>query len=126
MRALETAVRKQLSDSVLAARRASESASRAAIAGLGVFDDRRPGHLREDQAALRNGLRAKWRQLGRAGFRTRFGLHTGPAVVGNGYDRDDSGDDVLRKHWPPSNWFAAVDRFHASALMRDYLGDRFV
>lgn len=45
----------------------------------------------------------------------------GPAVVGNGYDRDASGDDK-----PPSNWFAAVDRFHASALMRDYLGDRFV
>ena len=53
-------------------------------------------------------------------------IDPGPAVVGNGYDRDDSGDDVLRKHWPPSNWFAAVDRFHASALMRDYLGDRFV
>jgi glutamine synthetase len=45
----------------------------------------------------------------------------GPAVTGNGYDRDASGDDK-----PPSNWFAAVDRFHASALMRDYLGDHFV
>lgn len=45
----------------------------------------------------------------------------GPAVVGNGYDRDSSGDDK-----PPSNWFAAVERFHASPLMRDYLGDRFV
>lgn len=45
----------------------------------------------------------------------------GAAVVGNGYDRDASGDDK-----PPSNWFAAVDRFHESALMRDYLGDRFV
>ncbi len=45
----------------------------------------------------------------------------GPAVVGNGYDHDNSGDDK-----PPSNWFAAVDRFHGSALMRDYLGDRFV
>ena len=45
----------------------------------------------------------------------------GAAVVGNGYDRDASGDDK-----PPSNWFAAVDRFHASKLMRDYLGTRFV
>lgn len=45
----------------------------------------------------------------------------GTAVVGNGYDRDSSGDDK-----PPSNWFAAVDRFHASKLMRDYLGERFV
>jgi glutamine synthetase len=45
----------------------------------------------------------------------------GPAVVGNGYDRDSSGDDK-----PPSNWFAAVDRFHASSIMRDYLGERFV
>jgi glutamine synthetase len=45
----------------------------------------------------------------------------GAAVVGNGYDRDASGDDK-----PPSNWFAAVDRFHGSVLMRDYLGTRFV
>ena len=28
-------------------------------------------------------LSEKWRQLGRPGFHTRFGLHTGPAVVGN-------------------------------------------
>ncbi len=28
-------------------------------------------------------LSDKWRQRGRPGFRTRFGLHTGPAVVGN-------------------------------------------
>ena len=48
-------------------------------------------------------------------------IDPGPAVVGNGYDRDSSGDDK-----PPSNWFAAVDRFHGSALMRDYLGERFV
>ena len=45
----------------------------------------------------------------------------GAAVVGNGYDRDTSGDDPL-----PANWFAAVERFHRSALMREYLGDRFV
>ena len=50
---------------MLAARRAAESAARAAIEGLGVFaDHRRPEHLDADQAALRNGLRAKWRQLG--------------------------------------------------------------
>jgi glutamine synthetase len=48
-------------------------------------------------------------------------IDPGTAVVGNGYDRDNSGDDK-----PPSNWFAAVDRFHDSALMRDYLGTRFV
>ena len=48
-------------------------------------------------------------------------IEPGPPVVGNGYDRDASGDDK-----PPSNWFAAVDRFHASALMREYLGERFV
>jgi glutamine synthetase len=45
----------------------------------------------------------------------------GVAVVGNGYDRDASGDDK-----PPSNWFSAVDRFHASTFARDYLGTRFV
>ena len=45
----------------------------------------------------------------------------GTAVVGNGYDRDNSADDK-----PPSNWFSAVDRFHESKLMRDYLGQRFV
>ena len=39
-------------------------ASRAALDGLGVFADRRPEHLDDGQAALRNGLRAKWRQLG--------------------------------------------------------------
>jgi adenylate cyclase len=34
-------------------------------------------------AAAGRQLAEKWRQLGRPGFRTRFGLHTGPAVVGN-------------------------------------------
>ena len=48
-------------------------------------------------------------------------IDPGPAVEGNGYDRDSSKDDK-----PPSNWFAAVDRFHGSQLMRDYLGNRFV
>jgi hypothetical protein len=64
MRALPSSLRKQLETSVLAARRAAEAASRAAIESLGVFADRRPEHLDSAQAALRNGLRAKWRQLG--------------------------------------------------------------
>lgn len=34
-------------------------------------------------AAAGQRLAGKWRALGRPGFRTRFGLHTGPAVVGN-------------------------------------------
>jgi MmeI, DNA-methyltransferase domain len=64
MRALRSSLRKQLETSVLAARRTAEAASRAAIESLGVFADRRPEHLDAAQAALRNGLRAKWRQLG--------------------------------------------------------------
>lgn len=64
MRALSTALRKQLETAVLTARRASESASRAAIEGLGVFAEPRPGHLKDDQVRLRIALRAKWRQLG--------------------------------------------------------------
>jgi adenylate cyclase len=36
------------------------------------------------QAAVAgNRLAEKWQSRGRSGFRTRFGLHTGPAVVGN-------------------------------------------
>ena len=34
-------------------------------------------------AAAGNRLSEKWQSRGRPGFRTRFGLHTGPAVVGN-------------------------------------------
>jgi hypothetical protein len=64
MRALPSPLRKQLETAVLAARRAAEGASRAAVDGLGVFADRRPEHLDAEQAGLRNGLRAKWRQLG--------------------------------------------------------------
>ncbi|MFN2608438.1 MAG: hypothetical protein ABR511_11210 [Acidimicrobiales bacterium] len=64
MRALPSPLRKKLEIAVLGARRASESACRAAIDGLGVFADRRPDHLDADRAALRNDLRAKWRQLG--------------------------------------------------------------
>src|SRR4051812_39369026 len=64
MRALSAPLRKQLESAVLAGRRAAEGAARAAIDGLGVFSDRRPEHLNAEQATLRNGLRAKWRQLG--------------------------------------------------------------
>jgi len=64
MRALSSPLRKQLESAVLAARRASEGACRASIGGLGVFADRRPEHLDTGQTSLRNGLRAKWRQLG--------------------------------------------------------------
>jgi hypothetical protein len=64
VRALSPSLRKQLETSVLAARRVAESASRATIDGLGVFVDRRPEYLDADQSLLRNGLRAKWRQLG--------------------------------------------------------------
>jgi hypothetical protein len=64
MRALSSDLRKQLETSVLAARRAAEGASRAAVDGLGVFLRDKPGHLDANQAALRIGLRAKWRQLG--------------------------------------------------------------
>ena len=39
-------------------------------------------------AAAGNRLSEKWRSRGRPGFRTRFGLHTGPAVVGNVGARD--------------------------------------
>jgi MmeI, DNA-methyltransferase domain len=64
VRVLSSSLRKQLETAVLGARRAAESASKAAIDGLGAFDDRRPEHLDADQAGLRNGLRAKWRQFG--------------------------------------------------------------
>lgn len=64
MAVLSSGLRRQLESAVLAARRAAEGASRAAVEGLGVFGDRRPEHLSAEQAALRVGLRAKWRQLG--------------------------------------------------------------
>ena len=49
-------------------------------------------------------------------------LDPGRAIVGNGYEADAASDaDPM-----PANWFAAVDRFAASALMKYYLGARFV
>ena len=64
MRALPPDLRKQLENVVVAACRTAEGASRAAIEGLGVFTELPPEHLDADQASLRNGLRAKMRQLG--------------------------------------------------------------
>jgi glutamine synthetase len=46
-------------------------------------------------------------------------LDPGPPVVGDGYAAAATGAKL------PSNWFAAVDAFAASAVMRDYLGERF-
>ena len=49
-------------------------------------------------------------------------LDPGPAIVGNGYEAEaDPAADAM-----PSNWFAAVDRFAVSPIMKDYLGERFV
>ena len=45
----------------------------------------------------------------------------GPPVVGDGYAAAAAMDLRL-----PANWFAAVDHFERSAILRDYLGDRFV
>lgn len=64
MRALPSDLRRQLENAVVNARRAADSASRAALEALGVFAERRPDHLDTEQAMLRNGLRAKMRQLG--------------------------------------------------------------
>lgn len=48
-------------------------------------------------------------------------LDPGPAVVGDGYAAAAKEGSRL-----PSNWFAAVDLFDQSTVLRDYLGDRFV
>jgi glutamine synthetase len=45
----------------------------------------------------------------------------GPAIVGDGYAQAEGMGERI-----PVNWFAAVDRFAESALMKDYLGERFV
>lgn len=64
MSVLSSGLRTQLRDAVMNARRAAEGASRSAVDGLGVFSERRPEHLATEQAGLRVGLRARWRQLG--------------------------------------------------------------
>jgi glutamine synthetase len=48
-------------------------------------------------------------------------IDPGPAVVGDGYAAA-----AKEKSRLPSNWFAAVDLFDQSTVLRDYLGDRFV
>lgn len=47
-------------------------------------------------------------------------IDPGPAIVGDGYAQSEGGERI------PTNWFAAVDRFADSAVLKDYLGDRFV
>lgn len=47
-------------------------------------------------------------------------LDPGTPVVGNGYEATVDVPPM------PGNWFAAVERFEQSALMKDYLGARFV
>jgi glutamine synthetase len=48
-------------------------------------------------------------------------LDPGPAVSGDGYAAAaESGEGFAL------NWFAAVDRFAASDVLKDYLGERFV
>lgn len=48
-------------------------------------------------------------------------IDPGPAVVGDGYAAA-----AKEKSRLPSNWFASVDLFDQSTVLRDYLGDRFV
>jgi glutamine synthetase len=48
-------------------------------------------------------------------------IDPGPAVVGDGYAAAAASNQKL-----PTNWFAAVDLFAASPILREYLGDRFV
>lgn len=45
-------------------------------------------------------------------------LDPGPPVTGDGYS--EAGERI------PTNWFEAVDRFAESAVLKDYLGERFV
>ncbi len=48
-------------------------------------------------------------------------IDPGPAVVGDGYaNAAGTGERI------PTNWFAAVDRFAQSEVLKDYLGERFV
>jgi glutamine synthetase len=48
-------------------------------------------------------------------------IDPGPAVLGDGYAQAaESGERI------PTNWFAAVDQFAQSEILKDYLGERFV
>jgi glutamine synthetase len=48
-------------------------------------------------------------------------IDPGPPVVGDGYAAAAASGERL-----PTTWSAALDAFEASAVMRDYLGERFV
>jgi glutamine synthetase len=48
-------------------------------------------------------------------------IDPGPAIVGDGYAQAAEGGERI-----PTNWFAATDRFADSAILKDYLGERFV
>ncbi len=61
---LSSGLRRVLERGVLDGRGVVEGGVRAALVSLGVSEERRPGHLDGVQAGLRNGLRAKCRQLG--------------------------------------------------------------
>lgn len=64
---LSSPLRKLLEDACVRGRRASETASRAALGSLGVAEPKVPVHLTEPQREMRRGLRAKSRQLGDSG-----------------------------------------------------------
>ncbi len=48
-------------------------------------------------------------------------IDPGPMVTGDGYAAAARSQERL-----PANWFAAVDAFETSAVLKDYLGERFV
>ncbi len=48
-------------------------------------------------------------------------IDPGAPVVGDGYAQAEASGEKI-----PVNWFAAVDRFAESQLLKDYLGERFV
>jgi glutamine synthetase len=48
-------------------------------------------------------------------------IDPGPAIVGDGYAQAEASGEKI-----PVNWFAAVDRFSESELLKAYLGERFV
>ncbi len=48
-------------------------------------------------------------------------LDPGPPTTGDGYAQAEESGTRL-----PNNWFAAVDAFEASTVLKDYLGERFV
>ncbi|HVF82634.1 MAG TPA: glutamine synthetase family protein [Sphingomicrobium sp.] len=49
-------------------------------------------------------------------------LDPGSAITGNGYEQASATTAAPM----PANWFAAVDRFAQSAVLKDYMGERFV